>query len=117
MTRWISIVSSIVAFLAILAFLTPDVRPTAGSQLHSAASFSSRAFAQLLRLTGHDAQPLPIADTVDTWNIIEHLGGNSPWIPKRHGIVDEGLEPPEGCFVDQVHMVNIFQSLDSIRYE
>jgi len=39
------------------------------------------------------------------WDIRYHLGGNSPWIPKTRGIVNDGIEPPEGCRVEQVHMV------------
>lgn len=40
------------------------------------------------------------------WNLLQHLGGNGPWIEK----IDEGeemssLAPPEGCSVDQVHLV------------
>jgi len=39
------------------------------------------------------------------WNLLYHLGGNSPWIPKIDGIVDGGIDPPKGCTVDMVHMV------------
>lgn len=40
------------------------------------------------------------------WDIFYHLGGNGPWIPKVDNIVGNGTEPPEGCWVDQVHMVS-----------
>lgn len=41
------------------------------------------------------------------WNQHHYLGGNGPWVE----MIDEekldlgGIQPPEGCFVDQVHMV------------
>lgn len=40
------------------------------------------------------------------WNILHHLGGNGPWIEKSTG-TDElpTLAPPEGCTIDQVHLV------------
>lgn len=40
-----------------------------------------------------------------TWNILYHLGGNGPWIKKVDGVVDGGVDVPEGCKVEQVHMV------------
>ncbi|KAI5809992.1 histidine phosphatase superfamily [Peziza echinospora] len=40
------------------------------------------------------------------WNLLYHLGGNSPWIPKIDGIVDGGIDPPKGCTVDMVHMMS-----------
>jgi acid phosphatase len=39
------------------------------------------------------------------WNILYHLGGNGPWVEKIIDVVDEGIVPPEGCEVVQVHMV------------
>lgn len=49
------------------------------------------------------------------WNIHHHLGGNGPWVEM---IDDEefrprGIHPPEGCTVDQIHMVCSFMSLVS----
>ncbi|THX01009.1 phosphoglycerate mutase-like protein [Aureobasidium pullulans] len=44
-------------------------------------------------------------NTTNDWNILYHLGGNGPWIPKVDGVVEGGLAPPEGCRVEQVHMV------------
>jgi acid phosphatase len=40
------------------------------------------------------------------WNILYHLGGNGPWIQKMDGIVEGGVGPPEGCTVEQVHMMS-----------
>ncbi|KAL4962495.1 allantoate permease family MFS transporter [Aspergillus stella-maris] len=40
----------------------------------------------------------------DGWNLFYHLGGYGPWIEKVDGEV-EGIEPPGGCVVDQVHMM------------
>ncbi|OCK79484.1 phosphoglycerate mutase-like protein [Lepidopterella palustris CBS 459.81] len=40
------------------------------------------------------------------WNILYHLGGNGPWVEKVDGVVEGGIEVPEGCSVDQVHMMS-----------
>ncbi|KAI9882833.1 MAG: hypothetical protein M1823_005419 [Watsoniomyces obsoletus] len=40
------------------------------------------------------------------WNLLYHLGGNGPWIEKIDGVVDAGVGPPEGCRVEQVHMMS-----------
>ncbi|CAI7575601.1 unnamed protein product [Penicillium pancosmium] len=41
------------------------------------------------------------------WNLLQHLGGNGPWIEK---IDDRGessnLAPPEGCSIEQVHLMS-----------
>jgi|SRR5271155_221377 len=39
------------------------------------------------------------------WNLFYHLGGNGPWIPKVTGVVEDDHTLPQGCVVDQVHMV------------
>lgn len=39
------------------------------------------------------------------WNLLYHLGGNGPWIEKVDGVVKGGIGVPEGCRVEQVHMV------------
>ena len=45
-------------------------------------------------------------DDARSWNILHHLGGHGPWIEKTDGGVEaHGVDPPEGCSVDQVHMV------------
>lgn len=43
--------------------------------------------------------------THENWNILYHLGGNGPWIPKVEGIYGDELSIPEGCHIEQVHMV------------
>ncbi|KAI4281681.1 MAG: hypothetical protein L6R38_003499 [Xanthoria sp. 2 TBL-2021] len=40
------------------------------------------------------------------WDILYHLGGNGPWIKKIDGIVAGGIHAPEGCEVEQVHMLS-----------
>jgi acid phosphatase len=40
------------------------------------------------------------------WNILYHLGGNGPWIQKVEGVVEGGIGPPDGCSVEQVHMMS-----------
>lgn len=39
------------------------------------------------------------------FDVLYHLGGNGPWIPKVRNVTGDSIEPPEGCRVDQVHMV------------
>jgi len=39
------------------------------------------------------------------WNLLYHLGGNGPWIPKIDGVVDGGIATPNGCRIDMIHMV------------
>jgi acid phosphatase len=43
--------------------------------------------------------------TTNDWNILYHLGGNGPWVEKVIDVVDGGIAVPEGCQVEQVHMV------------
>ncbi|KAF2639334.1 phosphoglycerate mutase-like protein [Massarina eburnea CBS 473.64] len=40
------------------------------------------------------------------WNILYHLGGCGPWVEKALDIVEGGIAPPEGCEVEQVHMLS-----------
>lgn len=43
------------------------------------------------------------------WNLMYHLGGCGPWVEKVDGPPDvQGITPPEGCVVEQVHMVRSF---------
>ncbi|KAI9682517.1 MAG: acid phosphatase pho5 [Trizodia sp. TS-e1964] len=49
-----------------------------------------------------DAQDTPSK----TWNLLYHLGGNGPWIEKTDGVLPGGIGPPDGCVVDQVHMLS-----------
>lgn len=45
-------------------------------------------------------------DIESSWDMLYHLGGNGPWIKKLDGTLDEYVEPPRGCKVEQVHMVS-----------
>lgn len=40
------------------------------------------------------------------WNILHHLGGNGPWIQNTHRVIDGEFDAPEGCKVEQVHMLS-----------
>ncbi|KAF2465895.1 phosphoglycerate mutase-like protein [Lindgomyces ingoldianus] len=40
------------------------------------------------------------------WNILYHLGGNGPWVEKVDNVVEGGIAVPDGCAVDQVHMMS-----------
>ena len=47
--------------------------------------------------------------TQEDWNILYHLGGNGPWIPKVDGPFGDELSVPEGCKIEQVHVVGAIQ--------
>ena len=52
------------------------------------------------------------------WNILYHLGGNGPWIEKVDGIVEGGIGVPDGCRIEQVHMVRVsMQSVHDDLYQ
>jgi acid phosphatase len=44
-------------------------------------------------------------DLKHEWNIFHHLGGNGPWIENTNEELASTLAAPEGCSVDQVHLV------------
>ncbi|KAF2669209.1 multiple inositol polyphosphate phosphatase [Microthyrium microscopicum] len=41
-----------------------------------------------------------------TWNILYHLGGVGPWIQKIDDVITNDVGPPDGCTVQQVHMLS-----------
>jgi acid phosphatase len=43
--------------------------------------------------------------TTKDWNILYHLGGNGPWVEKVIDVVDTGIQLPDGCQVEQAHMM------------
>lgn len=55
------------------------------------------------------AQPNATRESSEEWNLFQHLGGNGPWIEKSGSNAELSIAPPEGCSVDQVHMVSVFQ--------
>lgn len=55
------------------------------------------------------AQPNATRESSEEWNLFQHLGGNGPWIEKSGSNDEMSIAPPEGCSVDQVHMVGVFQ--------
>ncbi|KAE8387504.1 histidine phosphatase superfamily [Aspergillus alliaceus] len=40
------------------------------------------------------------------WNLLYHLGGNGPWVEKIDGPGARGVDPPNGCAIEQVHMMS-----------
>jgi acid phosphatase len=45
-------------------------------------------------------------DSHRDWNLFYHLGGYGPWVKKLDGHAEpQSINPPEGCAVNQVHMV------------
>lgn len=39
-------------------------------------------------------------------DLFYYLGGNGPWIPKHRDVIGHAIAPPEGCEVQQVHMLS-----------
>jgi acid phosphatase len=56
------------------------------------------------------AQPDTSQTSGKEWNILYHLGGNGPWVENIHEGAASSLETPEGCSIDQVHMVCLYPS-------
>ena len=55
---------------------------------------------------GHNDSPQNRAGAVTReWNILYHLGGVGPWVEKTIDVVEGGISVPNGCEVEQVHMV------------
>ncbi|KAJ6087861.1 hypothetical protein N7467_006775 [Penicillium canescens] len=52
------------------------------------------------------AQPDTSQTSGKEWNILYHLGGNGPWVENIHEGAASSLETPEGCSIDQVHMIS-----------
>lgn len=52
--------------------------------------------------------------TQEDWDILYHLGGNGPWIPKVDGPFGDELSLPEGCKIEQVHMVGTILRFPSL---
>lgn len=72
----------------------------------------------LMILSKWDHPQVSVVNTTrENWDILYHLGGNGPWIPKVDGIYGDELSIPEGCHIEQVHMVGAFlHFFESFRY-
>ncbi|KAK7513796.1 histidine phosphatase superfamily [Phyllosticta citriasiana] len=46
------------------------------------------------------------SDITQDWNVLYHLGGNGPWVEKVDGVAHGGIAVPDGCAVEQVHMMS-----------
>lgn len=55
----------------------------------------------------HPQVPVNHNTAQEDWNILYHLAGNGPWIPKVDGPFGDELSVPEGCKIEQVHMVGV----------
>ncbi|KAJ5560313.1 multiple inositol polyphosphate phosphatase [Penicillium frequentans] len=51
-------------------------------------------------------QPNKTRESSEEWNLFQHLGGNGPWIEKSGSNDELSIAPPEGCSVDQVHLIS-----------
>ncbi|KAF2722167.1 phosphoglycerate mutase-like protein [Polychaeton citri CBS 116435] len=60
-------------------------------------------------LTAGSSEEFPLYSNVTAhteWDVVRHLGGNSPWIRKTENILSHDTETPQGCILDQVHMMS-----------
>lgn len=77
----------------------------------SALDFTSRFGFDWISQHVLELQGLPLNTSAvaaeEEWNVMHHMGGNSPWFPKTKGILQNGLDVPLECWVDQVHMVRL----------
>lgn len=60
-----------------------------------------------LRATSPEPQVPLLGEAEPAWNLLYHLGGNGPWIPKRTDILNHTIDAPSGCRIEQVHMVGL----------
>ncbi|EHY57449.1 hypothetical protein HRR83_002934 [Exophiala dermatitidis] len=72
------------------------------------ATFLAVAFFKPTRFGGCDVSFLSKAGVclATVWNLFYHLGGNGPWIPRADGVAYSDALLPEGCSVDQAHMLS-----------
>ena len=69
-------------------------------------SWQSWYHPQRLRAGERQGNPgLRAGAVTQDWNILYHLGGNGPWVEKHEDVVGSGIAVPEGCQVEQVHMM------------
>lgn len=102
---WIVLGSSTAAGLAIYLCCRPFHDTNGGGTLipdnisiRPAQSYGSSSASLLSQAQLYDSK--------SDWNLLHHLGGNSPWFQKSTGIANDSIETPVGCHVDQVHMVS-----------
>ncbi|KAF2116521.1 histidine phosphatase superfamily [Lophiotrema nucula] len=53
----------------------------------------------------HSSRAQRAGATTKDWNILYYLGGNGPWVEKVHNVVEGGIAVPDGCKVEQIHMM------------
>ena len=89
-----TIIACIAALLSVIYFNTASASFLRPVQLWSST-------------TGNEQQDIIAEDIglASSWNVIEHLGGNSPWITKINGTASFDISPPHGCQIEQVHIV------------
>ena len=105
MERRTAVVSALTAAFAFVLFgLYPGAYKTTASSVGSGV----HDWIPLLAPTRVWNDNEPSSSTGGLWDILYHLGGNGPWIPKVRNTTEESIEPPEECWVDQVHMVGLW---------
>ncbi len=111
MSRHLTAISAFVCLLGSILFLTRSSSPlTLPLTSSKDRPFSLAGFYQDVPYTstwGSWLHPARVkgASIEKGWNILYHLGGNGPWVEKRDGVVQGGIGTPDGCLVEQVHMV------------
>ncbi|KAI7146696.1 phosphoglycerate mutase-like protein, partial [Hortaea werneckii] len=104
MAHW-TMLSMVVALIALLLY-SWNLDSSAALAFGLLDRFGSDRISQ--RVLG--LNDIPANDSIlavsEEWDPMHHMGGNSPWFPKNAGTVQEGLDLPQGCRVDQVHMIS-----------
>lgn len=91
-----------------VSFLVDDVFCVAPSPHSRSWSTSSISSLLIHAAGGRFCRPGSPLDKREGWDLLHYLGGNGPWIEKadaRFGTYETAVKPPEGCGIDQVHMV------------
>lgn len=113
-----SLLKAIFAFLAIYLAVTiynnvfvASLTQTRGPQIQVPGAAAPHSASWETWFHPLQAQQNETRVSSEEWNLFQHLGGNGPWIEKSGSNDGLSIAPPEGCSVDQVHMVSL-QSAD-----
>nr|AUC62758.1 phytase [Morchella importuna] len=111
MTLLLFTASAMICLLASIVFL---LNPQASYSLPNSLQGLQAALPSYLQIhhggwwSGEPDYQAASGHTVDKdeWNLLYHLGGNGPWVEKVDGVVEGGIQVPDGCEVDMVHMMS-----------
>ena len=112
MARWLLLLSATVASFAFFS------RTNILSEvLDAAIELSSEYISNRNHISSdQDISSLRSGSSHDHWNVLHHMGGNSPWVQKTEEVVNGSVDIPPGCRIDQVHMVGVTLSFLSTAF-